>query len=350
MIRQLQYLVALAREEHFARAAASCGVSQATLSGAVRNLEDNLRTAIVERGNRFRGFTPEGEVVLRWARRILADERSLMQDIIASRGTLSGRLRLGAIPAANAIVSRLTTSFAREHPHVVVDWQEIRSGESLHDLTTFELDAAITYLDDGSLRDVQTMPISVERWVLALPEHALGAQRETITCAEAVALPLCLLRPETQKQRAAALEAVGGDSLVRVQVSSMMAMLCCLQSGYWSAILPQSLAPWLGSVRGIRIVPLVEPEIAETVGLVVTNRDPIPGLLRAFCDHVERVVRADASFCAETSVSASKSNQQHIDVLAEPSVELTGRPRIVHGAQLVPTEHREQEHREFPGC
>ena len=60
MIRQLQYLVALAREEHFARAAESCGVSQPTLSAALRQLEEDLGTAIVERGNRFRGFTAEG--------------------------------------------------------------------------------------------------------------------------------------------------------------------------------------------------------------------------------------------------------------------------------------------------
>jgi DNA-binding transcriptional LysR family regulator len=321
MIRQLQYLVALAREEHFARAAASCGVSQPTLSAAVRQLEDNLKTAIVERGNRFRGFTPEGEVVLRWARRILADERSLMQDLVASRGALCGRLRLGVIPAANAIVSGLTTSFAREHPHVIVEWQEMRSGESLHDLTTFELDAAITYLDESPLRDVRSIPISVERWVLALPQQAPAAQRETITWAEAVALPLCLLPPEAQKHRTDAHVAVDGASPVRVQVSSMMAMLCCLQSGYWSAILPQSLTPWLGGVPGMRIVPLVEPEIAESVGLVVADRDPIPRLVGAFWDHVKRVVRANAS-SLENDRDRIEEKSQRIDVLAERPVEL----------------------------
>lgn len=71
MIRQLQYLAAPAREEHFGRAAESCGVAQPSLSTALRQLEEDLGTAIIERGNRFRGFTPEGEVVLHWARRIL---------------------------------------------------------------------------------------------------------------------------------------------------------------------------------------------------------------------------------------------------------------------------------------
>ena len=62
-IRQLQYLVALAREKHFTRAAQACHVTQPTLSGRIRQLEQELGVPIVERGQRFLGFTPEGEVV-----------------------------------------------------------------------------------------------------------------------------------------------------------------------------------------------------------------------------------------------------------------------------------------------
>ncbi|HTJ26046.1 MAG TPA: LysR family transcriptional regulator [Candidatus Limnocylindria bacterium] len=303
MIRQLQYLVALAREEHFARAAESCGVSQPTLSAALRQLEEDLGTAIVERGNRFRGFTPEGEVVLRWARRILADERSLKQDLDASRGLLSGRLRLGVIPSANAIVPRFTTSFASENPHVVIDETETTSAEILRDLAIFELDAAITYIDNEPLDRVRALPIAVERYVLVLPESSPLAQLEAVTWAQAATLPLCLLRSDMQNRRIfeGVFSSIGVTPSVRVEAYSMMAKLCYLESGYWASIMPQNLMYWLRGLRGMRVVPLVEPEIAKTVGLVIADRDPIPALIRAFWQHVERLGAQDAVFSGEPS-------------------------------------------------
>lgn len=76
-IRQLQYLAALAREKHFTRAAKVCNVTQPTLSGRIRQLEQELGVPIVERGQRFHGLTPEGEKVLKWAHAILDNWSSL---------------------------------------------------------------------------------------------------------------------------------------------------------------------------------------------------------------------------------------------------------------------------------
>lgn len=85
LLRELEYLAALARERHFARAAAACHVSQPSLSAAIRRLEHDLGVPIVQRGRRFAGLTPEGERVLRWAHRILADAEALRQDLSAMR-------------------------------------------------------------------------------------------------------------------------------------------------------------------------------------------------------------------------------------------------------------------------
>ena len=80
-IRQLEYLLALARERHFGRAASACHVSQPTLSVAIRKLEHELDVVIVLRGQRFEGFTPEGQRVVTWAHRILAERNELLADI-----------------------------------------------------------------------------------------------------------------------------------------------------------------------------------------------------------------------------------------------------------------------------
>jgi DNA-binding transcriptional LysR family regulator len=69
VIDKLNYVLALAREQHFGRAALACGVTQPTMSAGLKQLEDTLGIVIVRRSSRFQGFTPEGEHVLSWARR-----------------------------------------------------------------------------------------------------------------------------------------------------------------------------------------------------------------------------------------------------------------------------------------
>ncbi|TIQ69265.1 MAG: LysR family transcriptional regulator, partial [Mesorhizobium sp.] len=76
MIDKLEFFIALAREEHFGRAAEVCGVTQPTLSAGIKQLEGQLGVMLVLRGSRFQGLTPEGEQVLVWARRIVGDTRT----------------------------------------------------------------------------------------------------------------------------------------------------------------------------------------------------------------------------------------------------------------------------------
>ena len=120
-IRQLQYLVALARERHFTRAAQACNVTQPTLSGRIRQLEQELGVPIVERGQRFHGLTPDRERVLKWAHAIL-DNWGLLQQEIATRrsasGMLSGRLSVGVIPSALPMAALITKAFHERHPDV----------------------------------------------------------------------------------------------------------------------------------------------------------------------------------------------------------------------------------------
>ena len=118
MIDKLEFLLALARERHFGRAAEACGVTQPTLSAGVKQLEDAMGVLLVNRGSRFRSFTPEGERVLDWARRIVGDARAMRQELDALRHGLTGRLRIAAIPTTLAMVASLTTPFRMRHPNV----------------------------------------------------------------------------------------------------------------------------------------------------------------------------------------------------------------------------------------
>lgn len=290
LIQQLRYFVALAQEEHFARAAERCGVSQPTLSAALRQLEDELGVALVERGNRFRGFTAEGTIVLHWARRMLDDERSMRQETTALRGELRGTLRLGVIPSANAIAPPLTTSFVTAHPNVEVDETETTSKEIRRMLAAFELDAGITYVDNEPLEHVRKLSIAQERYVIAMPADSSLADLPSVTWKQAATLPLCLLEPGMQNRRIVdgAFASAGVVPKVRIEAGSMMATLYYLASGTLSSIMPSSLEPWLRRIEGVRVAPLTEPEIAHTVGLVIEEREPVPTLIEAFWAHVAR--------------------------------------------------------------
>jgi DNA-binding transcriptional LysR family regulator len=83
MLDKLEFIIALARERHFGHAAEACGVSQPTFSAGIKQLEDMLGVLLVQRGSRFQGFTPEGERVLDWARRIVGDTRAMRQEVDA---------------------------------------------------------------------------------------------------------------------------------------------------------------------------------------------------------------------------------------------------------------------------
>lgn len=293
LVRQLEYLIALATEQHFAHAAERCGVSQPTLSAALRQLEEELGIAIVERGNRFRGFTPQGEIVLRWARQMLADKRALEQELHASRGMLAGRLRLGVIPSANAVIPRLTVSFARRYPLVGIDETETTSIEILRDVPALDLDAGITYVDNEPVKHVRVLPIYSERYMLIVPPSSPLAQRETATWAEAAAQPLCLMRSDMQNRRIydATFASVGVTPNVVVETHSMMAKLCYLHFGL-SSIMPTSFRRWVEAMEGMRTVPLIEPEVSKAVGLVIGEREPVPAIVAAFWEHVAGTIRS----------------------------------------------------------
>src|SRR3954470_17279156 len=115
MIDKLDFILALAREKHFGRAAEACGVTQPTLSAGIKHLEEQMGVLLVNRGSRFQSFTPEGERVLDWARGIGADWGAMRQEINALRYGLTGQLRIAAIPTALAMVASLTTPFRARH-------------------------------------------------------------------------------------------------------------------------------------------------------------------------------------------------------------------------------------------
>ena len=192
MIDKLEYFIALAREQHFGRAAEECGVTQPTLSAGIKQLEDTLGVMLVQRGSRFQGLTPEGSRVLEWARRIVGDARTMREEMRAARQGLAGHVRIAAIPTALAMTPRLTTPFRAKHPGVTFSILSRNSIEVLTLLDNFEIDIGITYLENEPLGRVASVPLYSERYQLITAAGNLYSDRATVTWAEvapAAALP-----------------------------------------------------------------------------------------------------------------------------------------------------------------
>jgi DNA-binding transcriptional LysR family regulator len=282
VLRQLEYLVALAREKHFGRAAEACHVTQPTLSAAIRLLEEDLGAPIVERGHRFVGLTPQGELALQRAHRILAEAEVMRRDIEELDKGLSGRLRLGAIPTALPIVSQITAPFVARYPRVTVTVLSLNSQEIQRGIEEFELDVGVTYLDSEPLERVKVKPIYQEEYVFLTPASGRFAERRTISWKEAAAEPLCLLTPDMQNRRIidGVFRSVGETPNPSVETNSIFNLVSHAGFGRLSAVVPRQLLQFLGIPGNTRAVELVEPRARRMIGLIMADRDPPAPLAR----------------------------------------------------------------------
>jgi DNA-binding transcriptional LysR family regulator len=294
MLDKLEYLIALAREEHFRRAAEACGVTQPTLSAGIKQLEETLGVLLVQRGSRFIGFTPEGQRTLDWARRIVSDARSMRQEITALKKGLNGRLKIAAIPTALAMVAAITTPYRARHPDVRFTILSQTSIQILTNLENLEIDAGITYLDNEPLGRVSTVPLYQERYLLLTSPDAPLGNREKVTWTEVAKVPLCLLTPDMQNRRILddLLRSAGGDPQPTLESNSVVVLFAHVRTGRWATIMPSKLAETLGLTDTIRAIPIVDPEAVHTIGLVVPAREPMTPLTAALVAEAKRMAKA----------------------------------------------------------
>ena len=291
LIDKLEFLLALAREKHFGRAAESCGVTQPTLSAGVKQIEEQMGVLLVKRGSRFQGFTPEGERVLEWARRIVGDTRAMREDINALRHGLSGRLRIAAIPTALAMVAALTTPFRERHPNVQFTVLSRTSVEILELLENLEIDAGITYIENEPIGRVNIVPLYQEHYRLLTSADAPLGDRDVVTWAEVAQLPLCLLTPDMQNRRIIdrLLLSAGSESRPTLESNSMILLFSHVRTGRWASVMPEKIAQTLGLTETIRAIPIVEPDAVQTIGLVVPRREPMTPTTAALVTEAKRI-------------------------------------------------------------
>ncbi len=296
MIDKLEFFIALARAQHFGRAAEDCGISQPTLSAAIRQLEDQLGVALVQRASRFQGLTPEGQRVLEWARRIVGDARTMREEMRAARNGLAGHIRIAVIPTALAMVQKLTEPFQLRHPEVTFQILSRNSLQVLSLLENLEIDAGITYLDNEPLGRVTSVPLYEEQYHLIAAAGTPLADRESMTWGEVSGLRLCLLTPDMQNRRIINqhLLAAGVEPKPTLESNSMIVLFSHIRTGQWASIMPRNVAESFGFPAEIRMVPIHDPHSRHMVGLVATHREPYTPLVSALLHEARNLAHAQA--------------------------------------------------------
>ena len=293
MIDKLEMFIALANERHFGRAAESIGVTQPSLSSAIKLLEEQLGVQLVFRGARFQGLTPEGQRVLDWALRIVGDARTMREEMRALRSGVSGNLRLGVIPTALPMVGRLTVPFLARNPNVRVTILSRTSYEILEDIERLELDAGITYLENEPLGRVTQQPLYEETYRLLVASGTPLAGHSSVTWKEAAAQSLCLLTSDMQNRRIINqhLSEAGASVVPTVESNSSIALVAHVATGRWASIVTQTIADMFGKGAGLMAVPISDGDARHLVGLIAAWREPHTPVIAALLEEARRVAR-----------------------------------------------------------
>jgi len=287
-LRHLSYLVALAREGHYGRAAMAVHVTQPTLSAAINQLESELGVPLVLRSRqRFQALTAEGRQTLAWAQRILADCESLQQSLGELKGALKGHLSIGVIPTAEPLIARLTRAVRDRYPGISVTLLSRTSREIERGLAEHRLDAGISYAEEPLDFETRAIPLYLERYFVVGVSRLLPLRRaklaRSISWREAAALPLCLLSPDMQNRRLLDrhFSEAGVVPAVVAETNTLIGVLSHIYSGGWCGILPEAMLDFLKGLRGVRALPLVQPEITHRIALIVPMRQPLSPLTQA---------------------------------------------------------------------
>ena len=276
LIQQLEYLVALARDRHFGRAARSCNVSQPTLSVAIRRLESELGVVVVRRGHRFEGFTDEGTRVVTWAHRILAERDELLADVERMQGRLSAMARVGAIPTSVPASPLLTDRFLHDNPAASVRIEALSSREIAVRLAEFEIDAGLTYLDSETPPGTTRFELYRERFVLLAPADEPIMAHDEVRWSQAAKLRLCALTPAMRNRRIvdANMAADGARFRPVVEADTVGALFAHLAGRELATVASHTWLYAFGVPRGLTARPMVRTGDGPAVGLIVLDREP----------------------------------------------------------------------------
>jgi LysR family transcriptional regulator, hydrogen peroxide-inducible genes activator len=270
-LRDLRYLVALADERHFGRAAERCFVSQPTLSAQIRKLEEYLGAPLVERQPKRVALTATGARVVERARRLLQEADAIVEIAKSERDPLAGPLRVALIPTVGPyLLPHVAGRLRRALPRLKLLLYEYQTAPLLEKLRAGDIDLGVLALPvpvDG----LESATLYDEPFVLAVPAAHPLAGRDNLRIDDLRGETLLLLE-DGHCLRDQALEVCSRVPIQQdadYRATSLETLRQMVAAGHGITLLPRlaSASP-VGTARGLRIRPFARPAPARTIGAV----------------------------------------------------------------------------------
>ncbi len=290
LLEAMRYLTALEHHRHFGRAAQACHITQPALSNALRALESELGAPLVRRSRQYEGLTPEGEVALAHAHRLLHSAEALRQELASLAGAPRGVLHIGAVPTAVPVAARFAARLRARHPGIRPVVQGLSSQAIETGLESLALDLALGYAErhDVAARRLQVLAQYGERYFLVrrLDADKPGATADSpasglhfgppCSWADAAHHALVLLTPEMHNRVIVerALRGAGASVVPALETDSVLALLQAVQddgAGDLAAVLPGALVSVVRSQPGLVAQALIDPVVDTPIGWMTSG-------------------------------------------------------------------------------
>jgi DNA-binding transcriptional LysR family regulator len=268
-LRQLRYLVALADERHFTRAAAREHIAQPALSQQIRRLEAEVGLTLVERTTRRVAMTDAGELLVARARRILAELEDAQAELGTLAGVKGGRLSVGALHTMGPVdLSLLLAAFHRNHPAIELTVREQSSEELAEMLRDDEIDLAFLSVTERiQSHGLELHHLVSEELVAVLPTQHPLASRDGVALSELAGDPFISFRTGSRLRELldSAAASVGFEPRIALESNESRRIRSLVSGGLGVAILPRSDAAGPGAP--VAVTPLVLPALTRDVTL-----------------------------------------------------------------------------------
>lgn len=290
-LQELRYFVAVAEHRHFTRAAKDLHVAQPSVSKLVRKLETELGSVLLERRKTGVVLTDAGEVLLPWAKRVLADLDGARAEVAGIATLERGRLSVGATPSLSTVVlPRALAAFHRAHPGVALSVLEAGSRDLVGRLEAGELDVALVILPVPREELFVTSPLLREDLVLAVAASHPLAKRKVVRVADLRGVPLVMFREgyDLRSSTITACEQAGFHPTFAIEGAEMDGVLRMTQEGIGVAVVPSIVIERGGPLVAVR---LAQPTLSRAVGVAFRRDRHRSRAADAFAASLRAVVR-----------------------------------------------------------
>lgn len=273
-IKQLKYLIALDETQHFGQAAALCHITQPTLSMRIRNLEEELELTLINRGQRFEGFTESGERILAWARSVLAAHDGLQAEAANCRGQLVGSLRLGMVPLISLNPMTLLTTLTQAYPELRYQLSSSNSEQVIEGLNRNQLDLGLCYIDQIDTHHFEVLELAATSMGLLFDTRHYSFTEPEMSWESISHIPLGLLTKGMHYRKSIDLSFSSKNLAPQIQLESdsTFQLLQAVNAGLCCAIMP--LHCGMESMNEhLKIVPISEAKVRSRIGLLMRKAE-----------------------------------------------------------------------------